>query len=275
MPQITSTVGLRGVNQQNDVRLVQGLLNQFAPRLGAPALLVDGRAGDRTVAAIKLFQQKVAGMALPDGRVDPGSLTWRALTGAGAPPRQAVNANRLSGAAWWHANQGRYPNSADIAALDGGFKPKVDKFLVAMKAAGLKVTVRSTRRSKVRAYLMHYSWKVAKGTTAPDQVPAEPGCDIVWDHGDPAASRRAAQQMVELFGVVYQPSLNSRHIAGLAIDMDIQWAGAASIRNAQGTLVTLGAPCEGASNTELHKVGASYGVIKNIADRPHWSDNGH
>jgi hypothetical protein len=272
MQQIMNTVGQQGANQHNDVRVVQGLLNQFASRMGAPALLVDGRAGDRTIAAIKLFQQKVAGIALPDGRVEPGGLTWRTLSGGGAA---AVDTSRLSGATWWRANQGKYPNSADIAMLDGGFKPKVDKFLVAMKAAGLKVTVRSTRRSKVRAYLMHYSWKVAKGLVAPDKVPAEAGCDIVWDHGNPAASRQGAQQMVDLFGIVFQPSLNSRHIAGLAIDMDIQWSGAVSIRDARGTAVALGAPCEGASNTTLHQVGASYGVIKNVADRPHWSDNGH
>ena len=275
MQQIMNTVGWQGANRQNDVRVIQGLLNHFARRLGAPVLIVDGRVGDRTVKAIKLFQQKIVNMALPNGQVEPGGLTWRSLTGSGAPPA-SVNVSRLlSGSAWWQANQGKYPNSADIATLDGSFKVKVDKLLAAMDAAHLKVKVHSTRRNKVRAYLMHYSWKVAKGLVVPDKVPAEPGCDVVWDHGNLAASRQGAQQMVDLFGVVYQPSLNSRHIAGLAIDMQIQWAGAVSVRDAQGTAVALGLPCEGATNTNLHKVGASYGVIKNVADRPHWSDNGH
>ena len=275
MQQIMNTVGRQGANRQDDVRVIQGLLNNFARRLGAPVLIVDGRAGDRTIATIKLFQQKVVNMALPNGQVEPGGLTWRSLIGSGARDA-SVNASRLlSGSAWWQANQGKYPNSADIGMLDGSFKLKVDKFLLAMKSANLKVTVRSTRRSKVRAYLMHHSWKVAKGLLAPDKVPREPGCDIVWDHGNLAASRQGAQEMVDLFDIVYQPSLNSRHIAGLAIDMEIQWAGAVLVRDAQGTAVTLGSPHEGATNTNLHKVGASYGVIKNVADRPHWSDNGH
>jgi len=182
--------------------------------------------------------------------------------------------DRLSGAAWWQANQAKFPNSADLATLSPAFKPKVDQFLAAMKAGGLKVDVKSTRRSKVRAYLMHFCWKVAKGEVAPDKVPPEPGCDIVWDHGNVAASLLGARQMVALFGIVFQPALNSRHIEGLAIDMDISWSRAATVIDAKGKAIAMGAPGDGATNTILHQVGESYGVIKNVADRPHWSDTG-
>ena len=270
MASISQSVGSQAANQQNDVRIVQALLNQFVGKLGAAPLKVDGQADASTVAAIKLFQLKVAGMATADGRVDPGGRTWKTLAnGTVRSPAQ-----NLSGAAWWHANQARFPNSADLATLDAGFKQKVDKFLTAMRAAGLKVQVRSTRRNKARAYLMHYSWKIAKGQVAPDKVPPEPGCDINWDHGDAQASKLGAQQMVDLFNVVYQPSLNSRHIAGLAIDMDIGWGGQPKVRDATGKDVALGAPQDG-TNMMLHQVGKSYGVVKNVADRPHWSDNGH
>jgi len=81
--------------------------------------------------------------------------------------------------------------------------------------------------------------------------------------------------MVDLFGIVFQPALNSRHIAGLAIDMDISWMGAATVLDAKGAAVALGAPGDGAANMNLHQVGQSYGVIKNVADRPHWSDTGN
>jgi hypothetical protein len=269
MANISQSVGSQAANQQNDVRIVQALLNQYAGKTGAPPLKVDGQAGVNTVAAIKLFQLKVAGMALADGRVEPGGRTWNTLAKDIAKPSQ-----QLSGATWWHANQARFPNSADLSTLDIGFRQKVDKFLAAMRAAGLKVQVRSTRRSKVRAYLMHYSWKLAKGQLTADKVPPEPGCDIVWDHGNPQASKLGAQQMVDLFNVVYQPSLNSRHINGLAIDMDIGWAGQAKMRDSTGKDVNLGMPQDG-TNTTLHQVGKGYGVIKNVADRPHWSDNGH
>jgi peptidoglycan hydrolase-like protein with peptidoglycan-binding domain len=176
MDSISASVGHQATNRMPDVRTVQALLNRHTPRLGVAPLSVDGNAGPRTVAAIKLFQQKVAGMALADGRVDPAGRTWRQLAGA--------NPAKLSGAAWWHANQAKFPNSADVATLDAGFKAKADKFLAAMRAGGLKVQVRSTRRNKVRAYLMHYSWKIAKGMVPPDKVPPEPGCDIIWDHGN-------------------------------------------------------------------------------------------
>ncbi|MGH7471991.1 MAG: hypothetical protein ACRENP_28905 [Longimicrobiales bacterium] len=121
----------------------------------------------------------------------------------------------------------------------------------------------------IRAYLMHYSWKVAAGSVKAANVPAEPGCTIVWSHGDDAKSRLAAQQMVRLFGVVYQPSLTSLHIFGRAIDMTVNWGGPIKVRDAAGKDVLL------SSQTTLHRVGASYGVIKLLSDPPHWSDNGH
>lgn len=34
-------------------------------------------------------------------------------------------------------------------------------------------------------------------------------------------------------------------------------------------------PRNGAGNVALHGVGAGYGVLKLVADPPHWSDDGH
>jgi hypothetical protein len=80
--------------------------------------------------------------------------------------------------------------------------------------------------------------------------------------------------MVKLFAIVFKPSLTSRHIAGLAVDMSIQWTGKLALKDAQGKSVSLESPRDG-SNTALHAVGASYGVHKLLSDPPHWSDNGH
>lgn len=46
----------------------------------AVELSVDGRIGGKTIDAIKAFQKGAAGMAHPDGRVDPNGKTFRYLT---------------------------------------------------------------------------------------------------------------------------------------------------------------------------------------------------
>jgi hypothetical protein len=185
------------------------------------------------------------------------------------------NATKLSGSAWWHANQATYPNSSSVSDLAPEFRPKVAAFISALHTAGASVEVSSTLRNKKRAYLMHYSWTIANGSIAPESVPAEPGVDIIWDHGDVAKSKAGAQQMVTLFSIQYQPSLASLHISGLAIDMDIAWKGKLKIKNKSGQVVAIGAPQDGATNTTLHRVSASYGVLKLLSDPPHWSSTGH
>jgi len=276
MASIAQSVGERGVNRAEDVRSVQTLINRYAQALSLAPLQPDGSAGERTVSAIRLFQRRAVLLLAPDARVDPGGRTWRALSG---PPATALaviaaTARDMSGAAWWHANQARFPNSSLVSDLEPGFGAKVNAFLSALRKATATVKVSATRRNKVRAYLMHSCWKVAKGKLDPVDVPPESGCTIIWDHGDDAKSRRAAQDMVGLFGIVFQPSLTSRHILGLAIDMSITWAGTIKVRNAAGKDVALSTPADD-NNTDLHAVGASYGVLKLLTDPPHWSDNGH
>ena len=269
MTVLTASVGAGGVNRESDVRAVQALLNGHTASAATP-LAENGLADERTLAAIRLFQSRVMLLTAPAGRVDPGGRTWLALndTVGGA------TASKLSGAAWWHANQAAFPNSAEVSALAPAFAATVTAFLGALRTAGASVEVSATRRNKIRAYLMHYSWRVANGDVRPAEVPGEPGCSIIWNHGDDARSRRGAKEMVDLFGIVFQPSLTSRHILGLAIDMTIDWAGTVKVRNAAGNAVSLSSPSDG-TNTTLHGVGASYGVFKLVSDPPHWSDNGH
>jgi hypothetical protein len=84
--------------------------------------------------------------------------------------------SKLSGAAWWHANQAKFPNSRSIADLAPPFREKVQAFVDALKAAGASIDVASTLRNKKRAYLMHFSWKVAKDLVAANLVPGEGRC---------------------------------------------------------------------------------------------------
>jgi hypothetical protein len=190
---------------------------------------------------------------------------------ADAPGKPA----QLSGAAWWHANQAKYPNSTKVDDLDPKFRVKVKAFLAALADAGVHPYIESTLRSKERAYVMHYCWEIAHGTTLPAKVPPCPGVKIVWDHGDPAKSKKAAQEMVDLFEMDYMASLTSNHIKGLAIDMKFSWKGTLKIKQKNGAVVEIKTtPRNGADNATMHQVGASYGVIKLVGDAPHWSVDG-
>ena len=124
----------------------------------------------------------------------------------------------LSGAAWFKANQARYPNSNKVEDLESGFKSKVKAFIRALEDAGAKVRISSTLRNPTRAALMHWSYKVANGKAKPKDVPEIKGATITWDHGDDEASVAAAKEMADAsgFNIADQPSLTSRHIEGKA-----------------------------------------------------------
>jgi hypothetical protein len=78
---ITGAVGAGGSNAKTDVLVVQQLLNSTPPEDGGPELLLaeDGLIGPRTQAAIDRYQRKV--LSRPDGRIDPGGPTIKALSG--------------------------------------------------------------------------------------------------------------------------------------------------------------------------------------------------
>jgi hypothetical protein len=79
-------------------------------------------------------------------------------------------------------------------------------------------------------------------------------------------------------GLNVAPALNSRHTQKLAIDMNISWTGTLTINNASGTAVAISSDPKTGMNSELHTVGATYGVIKFVggnSDKPHWSNDGH
>jgi len=182
----------------------------------------------------------------------------------------------LSGASWWHANQAKYPNSSDVLDLDAGFVDRVLRFIKALTNAGANVHVSSTRRNRDRAYLMHYSWAIAHGAVAAKDVPKRPGVNIDWDHGDADASKKAAQEMMNLFHMAHDASLTSNHITGKAIDMDISWKGDLLMPYTGGWKWRIDSlPRTGAGNKQLHQLGSDgYQIFKLKSDAPHWSIDG-
>jgi sugar lactone lactonase YvrE len=184
----------------------------------------------------------------------------------------------LSGLAWLEAagvsqadGQGTYPNSTKVSDLDPSFRTKVQSFIDALTQAGATISIQSTLRSKERAYLMHYAWGIAHGTIAPSSVPSMYGIAIRWDYGDDTASRKAAQEMVSFFGMTNDAVLDSRHIQGLAIDMQVSWSGTLGIKAASGIIVNIATFPRNANNAILARVAATYGVYRLFKDSaPHW-----
>jgi hypothetical protein len=184
----------------------------------------------------------------------------------------------LSGPQW----VSKFPTSSSLDDLTEPFRTKAKRFIGALRSAHATVDVSDTLRPPQRAYLMHFSFVIAREAFDPAAVPPRSDVDIQWVHTDSTgkadlvASKKAVEQMVLGYGIVFKPVLISRHIEGNAVDMDITWQNNLVIAKADGSLQTISStPRTGAGNTDLHKVGSTYGVIKLLTDAPHWSSDGH
>ena len=69
--------------------------------------------------------------------------------------------------------------------------------------------------------------------------------------------------------------LDSNHLTGQAIDMDISWSGTLKIKNAKGDEVEITSAPTNGGNKDLQALGETYGVKKLASDPPHWSFDGH
>ncbi len=184
----------------------------------------------------------------------------------------------LSGAAWVT----QFPGTTRIADLVNPFRSNVQKFLTALKTAGVTQIISATFRPPERAYLMHHAFRIADPDDLLDPAKVKPmaGVDIQWVHRDPAGnpdiptSRAKAKEMVKAYAITFRPSLTSRHTEGNAIDMTLTWTTPITIVDGTGASIVIPGPGKGATNKLLHSVGASYQVLKLVADPPHWSNDG-
>lgn len=86
---IQDSVGRNAKNRRSDVQLIQRLLTKHGYKIGFP----DGICGPRTKFAIETFQH--AFLRLPDGRIDPGGLSWKQLNAEGAGHRPSFRLTKL------------------------------------------------------------------------------------------------------------------------------------------------------------------------------------
>jgi hypothetical protein len=186
-----------------------------------------------------------------------------------------------SGIYWVTWADAHAQNSTSVEDLADPFKANAKAFIKALEDAGAKVEVSTTKRSDKRAYLFHWCWLIGLGKAKPSDATAMAGVDIEWDHGDDKKSKAGAKDMIDHFGLAVPPNsndapaLNSNHIAGKAIDIDITWTGTMKIKKKDGTEVSVEFMDDVNKNTALHGVGESYGLIKLTSDAPHWSVDGH
>jgi len=212
--------------------------------------------------------------------------TTRALltpTADTTPAIARVPGRELSGAQW----VARFMTSTSIDDCTAPFREGLQSFVNALQSAGAQVSIAATYRPPERAYLMHWCWQIVNGNADPRTVPAREGVSIQWAHATAAgaysrdASLTAARAMVDGYGMQslgVAPALNSKHTQGLAVDMSISWDDALSIVDARGRAVRINTTPRSGMNTDLHGVGATFGVIKyngGGTDRPHWSDAGN
>ena len=181
-----------------------------------------------------------------------------------APTANGSSRKELSGSQWVP----RFPTGTSTNDLTPMFRRSADDFIAAIQAVGGTVRISASYRPKERAYLMHYAAAIANGSITPERVPAMAGVAIEWDHGSAEKSRSAAREMASAYEIVYPPALVSRHTERSAIDMTISGVKNKKIKNASGTEVLI------KRDSDLHSVGATYGVNKLLSDPPHWSDNG-
>jgi hypothetical protein len=78
----------------------------------------------------------------------------------------------------------RFPTSAVLSDLLPAFSAAVQNFINSIENAGGHVRISATYRPIARAYLMHYSWRIAREGLSPSEVPDKEGVNIDWTHNE-------------------------------------------------------------------------------------------
>jgi peptidoglycan L-alanyl-D-glutamate endopeptidase CwlK len=123
---IHASVGQGGKNLPQDVSLVQQLLISRGYRSGP----VDGRAGEKTIAAIHLLQSKF--MQHPDGLIQPNGATWWHLSST------ASHTHGPNVKFQWSGDSARWSQDKKLASLNTKLRPKVQSVVTALTKRGFQ-----------------------------------------------------------------------------------------------------------------------------------------
>jgi hypothetical protein len=118
---LAGSVGRGGKNAPNDVRAVQSALG----------LAADGDCGHQTIAAIEAFQRGKMGVAKPDGCIDPGGDTERAIAGRGFAAASTAQTVDDSSSLVSAQQQGPAGDSVASSASDPDLSAKIANELAA------------------------------------------------------------------------------------------------------------------------------------------------
>jgi peptidoglycan L-alanyl-D-glutamate endopeptidase CwlK len=153
----------------------------------------NGACGADTVAAIIAFQRTF--LSQPDGRIDVDGRSWRNLCEACATVAAPRPANPPSAAGLdWSGDSSHWPEEQKIASLDPAFRPKVERVLQKLRAAGFQARVHFGWRSVAvqRQLVAAGHSKVAfsfHNAQKPDGTPNAYAVDIIdarWGWSDDA-----------------------------------------------------------------------------------------
>jgi len=176
----------------------------------------------------------------------------------------------------------RFPGSASLDDLLDPFKSMATNFIDALQNGGGTVEISATYRPAERAYLMHWCCQIAGYTdrngvrhkVGAETVPPMAGVDIDFTcGGNSGLATVNAIKMRVGYNIAYPAALVSRHTQRLAVDMTIDVPANSTIMDADGKGVIINTRANG-SDPRIIAIGKSYGVIKLLSDRPHWSSDG-
>jgi hypothetical protein len=242
-----------------------------------------------TVAQTPIQRRKEPGEGSSEGGVYPSE-----GSGEKAAPAPLTDDERLSGPHWKAIADARWGGATpNISELKADFGTDLQAFIDMLAANSITVHLSSAFRPPERSYLFHYSSRIWWGTIKAKDVPPMDGVDIVWDHGNDAASRKAAEELARKFGIKKVAALRSNHNGGTAVDMSMTFT--ANTKNEisyelNGKTVTrkikvddearygddnLSKVISGIAKRELSKAGADFGVKRAVDnDIVHWSRSG-
>jgi hypothetical protein len=206
MPTITASVGRSGVNHPADVTVVQELLNHhIATLVPLMPVTISGTCDPQTMLMIEEFQRRVLRLPTPDGRVDPGGRTIRAL-GASAAGTSV-------------------PAPAGEPVLDGSPLPAPAATVLKeiLKAAGLsRATVTSVSRTPAEQARVMYENCLSRGVAFNKAMYAAAGDQVVDVFA--ANERQPRQTVIELMLAKIMevgPAKVSRHCSETHFTFDV------------------------------------------------------